>query len=559
MNLHIQNRLNNLSPLKIALLSIALFLGISGIISTQIALSILLSTNIHKGVYINNIDIGSQTKSEALKKVTAGLNDEISTKIISIKASDYSKNISYKDLNVVYNINNTIDRAYKIGREGSFFTNLYDIYTTRINHVNIDLDFSINNNRLDELSDIIYNKSLLPFKNPSYIVKNDALILDSGHAGKNITKSSVSYEVKKFIKENKDGVIQLSVITKNIIPLDSNEILLKINLNVKNASVSVVNNTININPQVIGRNIDKEELIKALSSIENKPDTEKSVKITIIEPKVTSDTIRKNLFKDRLSIFSTQFYTSNQNDYNRGVNIKLGSSKISGTVLAVGQVFSFNDTVGPRSKDKGYRVAHAYIGGSIVDSEGGGVCQISTTLYNTVLLADLPIVERSNHMFTVGYVPYGMDAAVSYDKPDLKFKNSTNWPIKINSWVTDDNRLFFEIWGTNENPGKTVDFRQEITETIPPETRYTYDPYLEQGELIVTRYGMNGYAVNTFKIVRQNGTVISNTEMYTSRYNALSKEVTKGIKKNEPPIPVIAITPNITLSPNVTLTYNPNS
>jgi len=107
-----------------------------------------------------------------------------------------------------------------------------------------------------------------------------------------------------------------------------------------------------------------------------------------------------------------------------------------------GEVFSFNDVVGPRTVANGFKIAKEYVNGKIVDGVGGGVCQVSSTLYSAVLFADLETVERQNHMFTVSYIPLGRDAAVAYNELDFKFKNNTNWPIKIVSSVKNNTYLY---------------------------------------------------------------------------------------------------------------------
>jgi hypothetical protein len=201
---------------------------------------------------------------------------------------------------------------------------------------------------------------------------------------------------------------------------------------------------------------------------------------------------------------------------------------INGKILLPGEVFSFNDTVGPRSEDGGYKTAHTYVAGKVIDGIGGGICQVSSTLYNAVLNADLEVVERRNHMFTVGYVPYGQDATVSYGTTDFRFKNSTSWPIKLNATVTKNNYIIFTFLGTNENPDKKVIMTQKIIKNIPFEIKYIDDPTLPAGKTIVKQEGKQGLIVETYKTIKDGTKVISQTKIHTSKYSPLTEEVRRG-------------------------------
>ncbi len=153
-----------------------------------------------------------------------------------------------------------------------------------------------------------------------------------------------------------------------------------------------------------------------------------------------------------LAAFSTDYGGSPSN---RKANVALGASKINGTLLGPGQVFSYNDTVGPREVAFGWKMAHQYQDGLVVDGVGGGVCQLSSTLYNAVLQADLKIVSRSNHSMPVRYVSAGRDATVVYGAVDFKFQNSTDGPIFLGA-KADGETLTFRIFGTKAPERKVL-------------------------------------------------------------------------------------------------------
>ena len=172
------------------------------------------------------------------------------------------------------------------------------------------------------------------------------------------------------------------------------------------------------------------------------------IPIEVTEPTVTTEAQNAKLFANQLGAKSSSFSSSSSNRFN---NIVLAASKINGKVLNPGESFSYNGTVGQRTAAAGFKEAGAYLEGKVVQEIGGGICQVSSTLYNAALLANLKITSRTNHYFPVSYLPDGLDATVSWQSPDFRFVNNTAYPIKIiASTNTSSMTLNIEIWGTNE-------------------------------------------------------------------------------------------------------------
>ena len=199
-----------------------------------------------------------------------------------------------------------------------------------------------------------------------------------------------------------------------------------------------------------------------------------------------------------LASYTTHFSTDSQNNINRGVNIRLSSSIINGKVLGPGDEFSFNDVVGPRTRDRGYLSAYVYTNGKIVPDVGGGICQVSSTLYNAVIFSGLETVYRMNHMFTVGYVPYGQDQLFHTAELDFIFKTI---PIdgKDNAYTT-NNSVKFEIVGTNENPERKIEIVNVQISSTPAPVKYIDDPNMAQGTSVVIQSGKAGYVYDTYKL-----------------------------------------------------------
>ena len=217
-----------------------------------------------------------------------------------------------------------------------------------------------------------------------------------------------------------------------------------------------------------------------------------------IQPQVTGDALRSTLFCDVLGICKTPYNGSDTND--RNTNLHLACEAINGVVLLPGETFSYNNTLGERTPERGYRPAPSYINGLTVDSYGGGICQVSTTLYYCALLADLPIVERHTHGYLSDYIDPGMDASVSWGSADLRFTNNTNYPIRFEAYRA-DGYVNVKILGTDEK-NYYIEMHYSIISTTPYETVYremapdNKEGY-EDGDVIVTPY--KGYQVISYK------------------------------------------------------------
>lgn len=542
MDAEVQGRVAKPFPKKIAVFSLVAFILLMLAIASQVTYTVLKNDNVYKGVYINDIDVAGLSREEITDLLKTRFQDKAKDNEVLFTAKDQSEKISLSDINLSYDIDAAVEKAMEVGRSGNIIGRLSSIVKTSKEPVKIPLTSRYDENKVKSAIDSLYSKTLTPVKEADLSISNDKVILYSGHSGESIEKEKLYTEIDTLIQSASGGKLEVPLVKIPPAKIDVEAIYGKVSQQPVDATAKVENNSVSVVPHVVGRSIEKSSLEAIASELDKTENTEKVLPVVFTQPKVTSAMASANLLKDTLSTFNTQFYTGNQNDANRGVNIRIAVSRINGTVLAPGQVFSFNDVVGPRTEAGGYKTAHTYAGGTIVDDIGGGICQVSTTLYNSVLFSDMNVVERHNHMFTVGYVPFGRDAAVSYGSVDFKFKNSTNWPLKIEGWVTKGNQIFFSLKGTNETPGKTVSINPKTIKTLePPPVRYVNDPTLLEGTERVDHEAMRGYVVDTYKVIKIDGKVTSEEKIHQSTYKALERLVKKGTKKA--PVPPPAQTP----------------
>ena len=206
---------------------------------------------------------------------------------------------------------------------------------------------------------------------------------------------------------------------------------------------------------------------------------------------------------------------------NRLTNIKVALSSINGVCLKPGESFGFNDVVGKRTKERGYKVATAYSGGTVTEEVGGGICQVSTTLFNAAVKADLKIKERHPHSLTVSYVDVGKDAAVDWGNKDLKFTNNSDDNIYIICYLSSDKRVYCEIYGKKLANGVSITLEGKKTDSIDYETQYQLNFNMAPGTSKVTQQGKKGTKAVAYKFWWDaNGNEIKREQFCKSSYRA---------------------------------------
>lgn len=244
-------------------------------------------------------------------------------------------------------------------------------------------------------------------------------------------------------------------------------------------------------------------------------DAKVSIVVNEVQPAMDKATLKSKF--QRLATFTTTT-TSNSN---RNTNIKLCSQSISGAVVKQGEEFSLNSITGERTAAKGYLDATVIKNGVYIQEPGGGVCQVSSTLFNAVVRAGLTISERHNHSIISSYVPVGEDAAIDYPHKDFKFVNNSQGPVAVVLTFDQSNKkLKASVYGIPIlEDGVTLDLTSEETKSYPiPEPTYTEDPTLLYGEEVEVTSGLEGKKVTTYLITKKDGKQISKVELHKSSY-----------------------------------------
>ena len=276
-----------------------------------------------------------------------------------------------------------------------------------------------------------------------------------------------------------------------------------------------------------GQEVDIVSSVYAINDfLENKWDgksNEIDLVSTTVEPRGTKEELSK--IKDVLGTFSTDFSRSKAG---RAANVKNACSLINGHIVYPGEQFSVYSAISPITEDNGYELAGAYENGQVVESVGGGVCQVSTTLYNAIIRAELEVVQRFNHSMIVSYVDPSDDAAIAGTYKDFKFKNNLDDPIYIEGYCS-GGIITFNVYGVEmRKEGREVSFHSETVSETEPEIQFNFDGSQPVGYYSVDQSPHKGIVARLWKTVKENGEVVSDEVFNNSNYKASPKIVTVG-------------------------------
>lgn len=483
-------------------------------------------------ISILGIDISNLSIEEATKKINDAIEERFKDENnnLILKREESETTVTANTFNAKFDVDNAIKEAYNTGRSGNIITNNYQILFTKMFKKEITPELYLDDVLLSNTIKDINSKMKDAVVENSYYIEKEKLIIVRGKAGYSIKTDELKQKIKEQLMNIHTNYqeIEIPVEYKDPSNIDIQKIHDEIYKKPQDAYVS--KNPTVVHTEVNGVDFkisieEAEQLIK-----EDKQEYEIPLKIT--KPKKTIENLGEEAFPDLISTFSTRFDASN---YNRNVNIKLAAEKVNGTVIMPGENFSFNTIVGSRTIEAGFKEGTAYIGGKIVPDVGGGVCQVSSTIYNTALLANLKIVERSNHMFTTGYVAASRDATVYYGSLDFIFKNTRKYPIKLVASAS-GGVCKVSIYGIKEENEYEVVIQSKVISYINPTTIYKEDPTLEEGKEVEEQSSITGCRSEGYKILKQNGKVISTTLLSKDTYDSRNRIVRIGTKKTTKPV-----------------------
>ena len=502
-------------PILILMLLILMLSTIFALINTN-------NTKILNGVSIQGIDVSNLSVDEARIKVSTAI-DEHLAKEIYVTHNDFEASILPEQFGVSFDVDSAVNEAYDLGRSANIFENNFTILNVLLKGSNILPSISYDEDMLNSIISGINEQLPDRVINFDYYIDGSSLIITSGNDGVLIDGPEFKQQILLLLNNiNKNSlVIDIPVSNVKANSIDIETIYAAVHKEPVDAYYTT--NPYVVYPSSNGLDFDI-SLDEARAMLETYQE-EYIIPLKTTYPNVSTNQIGNEAFPDLLSEFSTSFTTSNSN---RSTNIILAASKISGTVLMPGETFSYNQVVGQRTKEAGFKEAPAYLNGKVVQEYGGGICQVSSTLYNAVLYANLEITERTNHGFKPSYVPPGLDATVSWGGPDFKFTNNRNYPIRI-ICDTSGKILNIYIYGLKTDDDFTVKLDAQYVSTVYAKTVYQTDSSLASGQSKVIQDGSNGCKTVTYKyLYDKDGNLVSSECISRDTYNPHNKIVAVG-------------------------------
>ena len=304
------------------------------------------------------------------------------------------------------------------------------------------------------------------------------------------------------------------------------DIAKNVDQNPQNARVKLAENyKVIVEPEVIGHRVDIDKTITEIfKQLNTKLAFTLNIAVDDFIPSIGASDLAN--IDGIIATYITQF---DPGDQNRAQNVTLAARSVNGVLVKAGEIFSFNDTVGLRLPKYGYKEAPGYIDGVLVPDWGGGVCQVSSTLYNAVLLADFDIEERTAHFYPPGYVPLGQDATVADNQLDFKFKNTMTNNVYITSEIV-GNRLVVNVFGKQREKPPEIYVVSADKRVLEPNTIIRQDKSLELGKEIVEAEGQKGFQVSTYRIKKIDGVIVKQEFLAADEFKPVDRIVRVGTK-----------------------------
>ena len=435
------------------------------------------TNRIYEGIYVEDIDLGGKSQEEAriyFAKKNSGFKKSsinLTSKSLLADKQDIISTISAQQINFKYDDNLIAQQAYSMGRSKDVFSNISILLQAYIAGIYLPPAFHYKESEL--------NKLITP-----------------------LAKSLDSLPVEGLFNFENGRVIAFKL-SKNGQKVETESLKEKILTNFKLTTPDKTSQIIEI-----------------------------KIPLKILEPKISTEKINNYGIKELIAEGTSLFQHSIEN---RIYNINLASQRLNGVLIPPGEIFSFGKAVGDVSSLTGYKQAYVISGGKTILGDGGGVCQVSTTLFRATLNAGLPITERHQHAYRVGYYeqdsPLGIDAAVYVPSVDLKFKNDTTHHILIQTIIDfNEQRLTFQLFGTKDNREVTINKPIILSQSGAPPDEYQDDPTLPKGQIKQIDFSAGGANVYFTRTVKKDGKIITD-DKFVSNYRPWKAVFLRGTKE----------------------------
>ena len=476
------------------------------------------SDTIQGGVYIKGINVSGLTKEQAVELLENELGEKLNDHVI-LNYKNYDYYLEPEQIEAEFDINASVDFAYNIARGDSVVQNVKDYVAVLMTHIDIDPVFKYNEEELQKYIEDVEAKLPDQLEQSSYYLEDDdELVITNGRIGAGIYVQDLKKEIVENLQKMSysNRYIEIPTFEKHPDPINVDSIHDDIYVKPENAYFTT--DPYMVYPHVVGVDFSVDDVKNHIEA--NPGVSEYIVPLTLTTPEVVTDDIGMEAFPHLLASYSTKYV----NNANRTTNLRLASNKINSKVVMPGETFSFNKVVGKRTVSAGYKNAAIFQDGQVTDGLAGGICQISSTLYNAALYADMTITSRRNHMFIPSYVDGGRDATVVWGSTDFKFRNDRDYPIKIESSVS-DGYVRVAIYGFRRENEYDIEIQTQKVKTIQYSTTTQKKSGYSKGEVIQS--GANGSVWDSWRVYKLNGEVVKREKLYRDTYDAKNRIVAR--------------------------------
>lgn len=549
--------------------------------------ALLSAGRVHPGVTVGAVAVGGMTQAEAAVAVERGFADALS-RPVTMTVGDHEWSVESTTVGAAVDTTSAAEVAYAVGRGDTLLDVVGDRFRAWFGSASVPVPVIADDGRVSAFLDGVSAEVATPARDAAVVIDGTEVRLESSAEGLDIDRVvareallqaflgdarevevelgpskpridedaaqaaledarsmmdgplTLTYEDKEwevspaeigewiaFRAEPESGtptaelvaVIASEDVSATVLPMVAD-----VGKVAQDASFKVSSGAVSIVPHQDGLTVDAEDLATELTTKLVSDDRVVELKMRRVEPEITTDDAEAMGIKERISTFTTDYSASNLPRVN---NIHTLADALDGTLIAPGETFSFNGTVGERTAEKGYQEANAIVNGKLVPQLGGGICQVGTTIFNTVFFSGLPVVERHNHSQYISHYPKGRDATVSWGGPDFKFKNDTDHWILIATGYTNSS-VTISLYGTD--PGYDVTYKTgDWTDIKSYPVREIEDATMPEGMKVVEERGVTGRTIVVSRTVTKNGAVVRE-DTFKSVYRAAEEVVRVGTK-----------------------------
>lgn len=475
---------------------------------------------IYPGVTALGVELGGMTEEEAVAALNEYSENYFSSRSLTVRCMDQSVTIQARDIMTGIDAASIARQAYSYGRDRSVFRRYALIKSETTHELSVSGLNGYDRAAVNQALDSLVSSVERTYKAYGYQLDSTGLTITRGNDGVEVNRTALGDTVHGMLETGTYGeyVVEPKV-TKAEIP-DWNILRETFCIAAQDAYVEKSGSRgYKIVEEVIGKDVDIYQINEDMQS--NEAWTEKTYPFIYTTPQMTKQMLTELLFRDVLGQAAS---TYNSAETNRTTNLKLATEKVNEIILLPGEEFSFNQIVGERTEARGFKPAIVFAGGEMVDGIGGGICQVSSTIYLATLRADLEVTERAVHAYTVDYVPLGQDATVQWGYLDYRFVNNTAYPIRVSA-VMQDGTLSVCLYGTKTDADHHVEVETVTTHTYPYETEYVYNAELAYGTQRQTQRGKDGYQCETYQLVYSGDTLLERRLANKSYYKSQTQIV----------------------------------